>query len=177
MSSRITFKTPNVKLFNFKGAVSMFNKESRKAVDRSLAILQFNIVQLTPVGATGDLRSSINTKVDERKGEILGVVFAGKTYALPVELGRKASPVSKTGQLSLTRWILKSSGGRSWFQALKGKYPRITVKQATFLLARSLKRKARKGQKFFEKGVNNAMPKVNQIMRQLSDDIARGLTT
>lgn len=175
MTFEMRLDVPDIVLFDTKKSETLINKESRIAMDSILINLQFEIVSLTPVGVSGDLRSSIQTEVKELPDKLIGVVFAGKKYALAVDQGRKAAPVSELGQASLSRWIDKSAKGREFFSALKGSYPKITLAQATFLLARSLKKKAREGQEFFEEGIENARPKVDSEFNQLGVNLKQGL--
>jgi hypothetical protein len=173
---KMKVKQSDLPLFDSKDASKVIEKESRRKLDNILLTLQTSIAEVTPVGATGDLRSSLKTEIKQKSGKMIGSVFYGKKYALPVNDGRKASPVSQQGQRGLMRWIQKSRKGQSYFSALKGSYPKITLKQATFLLARSLKNTARKGQKFFEKGIKNAKPDINRIYKSLGNSLVKGLT-
>jgi len=132
----------------------MMAREGRIALDNSLIKVKFEADKLTPRGSTSELAGSLNTEVRERKQFRQGVVFYGVRYALPVEFGRRAAPVSRTGQQSIRRWVEKSSAGTSLWNALKSRYPKITSKQVAFLVARKKKLKRTKGQKFFRKAVN-----------------------
>jgi hypothetical protein len=149
--------------------------DSRRNLDNILLTIQKEVAELTPVGATGDLRSSLRTNVRKKGANIIGEVFFGKKYALPVNDGRKASPVSIQGQRGLSRWIEKSRKGRAYFSGLKSAYPKVTLKQATFLLSRSMKKKARKGQKFFEEGIKNASSKINKIISNLGNKLVKDM--
>jgi hypothetical protein len=79
------------------------------------------------------------------------------------------------GQVGLRRWIEKSTKGQDYFDALQADYPEINLRQATFLLARSLKRKKREGQKFVEEGTANAIPDVDKIVSDLGDRLIKEL--
>ncbi len=127
------------------------------------------------IGPCRALRSSLKTVIKTpKKGGFKGSLWFAKKYASAVNDGRKASPVSELGQKSLRRWIQKSTKGHAYFSGLQGKYPNITLKQATFLLARSLKNKKRVGQRFFEKGIKNARPDINKIVRRLGTVLVKG---
>jgi hypothetical protein len=167
-----------------KKDIKLTQKESINALNNILLTMQNNIVELTPVGATGAMRSSVFTTIKTlKRGVIKGFVWVGKKYAPAVDLGRKAAPVSETGQISLRRWIQKSKKGRAWFNKVKSKktfftrrqkYKNLTLDQATYILARSLKRKKRKGQKFFEKGLKNSKKDINRIVKRLGTVLAKG---
>lgn len=155
--------------------IKEMSRESLIKLDNILIELQRSIAAVTPVGASGDMRSSLGTRIVRKLGVFIGEVFFGKKYAIVVNDGRKEAPVSKTGQIGLSRWIEKSSKGRDFFAGLKDDYPNITLRQATFLLARSLKKKKRDGQKFVEEGVENAAPDVNRIISDLGDKLIKVL--
>lgn len=169
----VRIKRPNIMLFKESAAQQMIDRETMKTINRALITIGNRVRSLTPVGASGDLRSSIRSSVKMRRNDIIGRLFTGKKYAMVVEEGRKASPVSKTGQRSLKRWIMLSSKGRAYFDGLRSKYPKITLKQATFLLARSLKRKKRKGQKFFSTGVKETRVQVENMFKNLGKTIRK----
>jgi hypothetical protein len=173
MMYSIKLKKPQYVVFDPKKVERVTRQEDRKAMDSALIEAQSDIIEAAPVGHTGNLRASIGTRVVEKKGVLQGIVFAGVKYALPVEFGRKASPVSQLGQVSLRRWIEKSTQGRAFFSALRNSYPKITINAAVFLLARSLKRRERKGQKFFQKGLDEAWPRMQTIFRALGRKLAK----
>jgi hypothetical protein len=156
-------------------ASKVIEKEGGIRLNNVLLTIQNSIATVTPVGATGDLRSSLRTDIKRKGGNLIGSVFFGKKYALPVNDGRKASPVSRLGQQGLARWIEKSRKGRSYFSGLKSTYPKVNLRQATFLLARSLKLRERVGQKFFEKGIENAKADINRFISRLGDSLVKGL--
>lgn len=165
---KMKFTKPDILLFNAKASKEMFDSEGRKFMNRALVKLLNDIVALTPVGATGDLRNSLAFKIFVLKDMIRGLLFAGKKYAIVVNDGRKAAPVSMTGQKSLVRWVQKSSAGRSLWTSLKSKYPKITARQVAFLVARRKKMQKTAGQKFFDKGIKNAKQDVKNIFRIFS---------
>jgi len=169
-------KMPNTKLFDLSEGTRAIKQEAIKAMNRAVAVIESNVISEAPVGATGDLRSSINSNVKSTGQSVIGIVFAGKRYAMPVNDGRKASPVSATGQLSIKRWVEKSSGGRALWSSLRAKYPKITSKQVAFLVARKKKQKATKGQKFFDKGFELSVSEINRIFKQFNIRVAEKLS-
>lgn len=171
----IKIKSSDFPIFDKKDTRAT-EKESMNKLNNILLTIQNHVAIVTPVGATGSLRSSLKTTIRKTKiGKMIGSVLFGKKYAGAVNDGRKASPVSKLGQKSLRRWIQKSTKGRSYFNSLKDKYPKITLRSAVFLLARSMKQKERKGQEFFEKGIKNAKADINRIVSRLGTILVRGL--
>ena len=167
--------TKDLPIVDSKKAEKVIEKESVNRMNNVLLSIQNEVSKETPVGSTGDLRSSLNTEIKRVAGNLIGSVFFGKKYALPVNDGRKASPVSVVGQRGLSRWIQKSTKGRAYFSGLKSSYPKITLRQATFLLARSMKRRARKAQQFFEKGIANAQSDINRFVSGLGDRLVKRL--
>lgn len=167
MSVEWKFEVPDTPLFDIKKAKALHEREIGIAIDSALSEVQRNIVQHTaPHGATGNLKASIRT---ERKGTE-GRVFAGAKYAIPVELGRKEAPVPFR---ALINWVRLSAKGQAFHASLRESYPRISAASAAFVLARSMKRKARAGQEFFKKGVDMSRDTINQILGKLLEDIGR----
>lgn len=164
---------PRIVLFDPKKSEVMLNQEGRIAMDSALIEAQREIVDETPVGVSGDMRASIQTMIKIVGKIIQGIVFAGKKYALPVNFGRKASPVSKLGQMSIQRWVEKSTAGRELWGALSSKYPGISSRAVAFLVSRKKKQRRTKGQRFFDKGINKAMPEIRRIFKGMGLKMAR----
>lgn len=168
-------KKPRINLFDPVATERILTQEGKIAMDSSLIEIQNEVIKETPVGVAGDLRSSIGTELFITGGFFQGVVFAGKKYALPLNFGRKASPVSVIGQQSLARWVEKSTAGQELFAALKSKYPKITPRAVAFLIARKKKTKRTKGTKFFDNGVSNALPEVRRLFTKMGIKLKKEL--
>jgi hypothetical protein len=139
-----------------------------RALDRALSDLQREIVKKAPHGVSGNLAAGIQT---ERKG-LSGRVFSGAKYGLPVEFGRKAKwpPVEP-----LVEWVRLSSGGQSFFQAVRAKWPDIDEEGAAFIIARSMSRRAREGKFFFKAGAEEARADVDRAFADALTEINEGL--
>lgn len=173
---KVKMKEPKINLFKPKKATDIFEREGEVAMNRALVEMQNNIVPLVPRGVTSRLVNSIRTIVKKiAEAVIRGKVFSDlqEPYGIVQESGRRAAPVSAGGQELIARWIRLSTNGQAYFNALKQTYPKITVRQATFLLARSMKRRARKGKEFFKKGVEKSLPAVDRIFNQMFDRITK----
>lgn len=128
-----------------------------------LAELQKN----SPVGATGSMRRGWVMDEEYRntpQGRVVTVsIHNPLVYVEPTEYGRKASPVSKEGQKSIQQWV----------QRKLGKSP-AESKSIAFLICRKKALFPTKGQRFIEKTLAYAMPKiVNEIAEEFSGDASR----
>jgi len=173
---KIKFTKPKILLFDSKGAKRMMDVESRRTMAVVLVKTQGEIKDRTPVGVSGELQNSIMIEMKKIKERLIGFVFSALKYALPMNFGRKASPVSKLGQLSILRWVEKSSAGRALWQTLKGRYPKITPRQVAFLVARQKKLKRMEGKKFFEKGIQASLSFIRGAFSKHGLTLKRRLT-
>ncbi len=165
----VTFKIPKISLFNIGKATKTIMDVQRGAMDDILITVQRNVKLEAPVGHTGQLRNNIFT---ENLGDF-GKVFATAEYAPVIEFGRRAAPVSRNADL--IRWIRLSTKGQAYFSGLKQRFPKVTLKGAAFLLRRSMKRKARKANPFFEKGFDNSAGRLKQIEKETERELKRKL--
>jgi len=160
MIKKYKWKFPDIPLFNANEGIKAVNKYNSMLLDSVLTEYQQAIIQAAPVGASTQLRNSIQQeKISNNKGRII----VNAKYAATIEDGRKAAPVSASADLSLTAWVKRSIKGRKYFASLKQTYPKITVKQAVFLLKKGKKRKPTKKNPFFTRGRKKATPAVKKI--------------
>jgi len=152
-------------------AKSIITAEVNKSFQGLSAVIQSNVIFSAPVGATGQLRNSIESEVGVNQLE----VFTALSYAPVIEQGRKAAPVSSSADQALALWIRKSTKGSKWYSNFKSKYPKTTIKQAVYVLKRSMRRKARKPNPFFERGVSQSQGAIKKRIKSLSARIARRL--
>ncbi len=150
---KMKFTKPKILLLDPKGAARMMDVEGRRTMSLVLTKTQAEIKERTPVGVSGQLRDSVMTEMKKVKEKLIGFVFSALVYALPMNFGRKASPVSRTGQLSILRWVEKSKAGRALWQKLRKDYKKISSRQVAFLVARKKGEERMEGKKFFEKGI------------------------
>ncbi len=171
MIKTIKFKTPKTPLFDPALAKTFFDTNKTKFFDKILPVIQTGIKLKAPAGATVELKNSIKTRVTGDSG----FIFTDLSYAVVVNDGRRAAPVSASADASIAAWIKRSTKGQAFFSNLKSKYKRITIKQAVFLLKRGKKNKKTKGQKFFERGFRSVGAITNRTMKRLLDDVTSGL--
>lgn len=168
------WKIPHIALLNDKVAIQKFTSLSGGFVDSVLLEYQKKIVDEAPVGATGLLKNTIFT---ERNSPTKGRVYLNTKYGVVVNSGRKASPVSASADPSLEAWIKRSTSGRAFFSGLQVSYPKITIKQAIFLLKRSKKKKPTKANPFFNRGKMKASPRVSKLYSSFVSNLAKELMT
>ena len=173
MTVQFKWKIPKIPLFNHKEASALFQKEGTKTLNIMTTVVSTNIQFSAPVGATGELKNTIGTSVSYP----VGSTFTSKKYAPVIEKGRKAAPVSAQADASLSAWIRLSTKGQKYFSALKQKYPKIKLKGAIFLLKRSMKRKKRKANPFFSRGIRRSEKRLRLESGLLNRRLAQGLMT
>ena len=172
-------KAPKLTIFNTKKSVGTLDTLGRIYMDRVLLKEQNEIQKLAPTGDTGLLRASISTKLQRSVGFLTGTVFIEATkgvgsYAAVMEFGRrkgKKQPPSKV----FFGWLRNTTQGREFFADLKSTYKKITIPQAAFILARSIKKKGIKGKHYFKNGLKEAKPSVKHILKQYKKAIAKKL--
>lgn len=95
----------------WKRAPQIVIEELTAATLRAENALLEKVVELTPVGAHGFLRASMETQTPEVLGNtVLGMVGTPMSYAEPVELGTKPHPVSAAGVMSIEDWVRHKLG-------------------------------------------------------------------
>jgi len=131
------------------------DRESKAAMYESVAIVEEQVVGLTPVGATGNLRQSITTEVRGAAFQKMrGYVFTPIAYGLPVEEGRAPGRFPPIDPIEL--WVIR-----------KRIAPANEARRVAFLIARSIARHGTKGAFMFERGLDKATPKVISIWDDL----------
>lgn len=164
---------PDIPLFNPKKADKMMKDEARSFFSRATTYAQDQIQAKAPIGESGRLRGSIKKEWGDFEGSVYtDLIYAGggRGYADIVEYGRRRAYAPYR---PLINWVRLSPKGRKYFSALKKRYKRITPVGAAVILARSMGRKARKGQKFFERGSKISQPYIVQQYRRMHTNIAR----
>lgn len=166
----IKFKVPKSALFVPQKFTALMAKTTNVAVNDMTEVLKFNIRKEAPVGATTQLKNTVQSTVNKNVGR----VFTGVDYAVVIEKGRRAAPVARGANLKI--WIRRSKKGQAYFAALKSKYKNITLAGADFLLRRSLKNKKRNPDPFFERGINDSKSTLRKIQSDTLKKMAIGLT-
>lgn len=135
-------------------------KEVEVAMTSSLFMFQELIQGNTPVGAgPSHLRSSFQITNAVLRGQSMeGSVSTSLAHGFPIERGREVgSPISKTGQESITLWIK-----RTW----SNPPPDNKLKGVAFVVARAITRKGFKkkdGYKMVETAFKEGEPKAIKL--------------
>ena len=142
-------------------------REAESAVRDIAGILEREIMNEAPQGATGALRGSIVSEVRGRNLETLrGEVAATADHAASVLAGREPGAMPPWGEGSpLIRWVrtkLGVSGGES--------------KRVSFLVARAIARKGTKGRDFIGRAMEKSQSAIDERIRRLGADIAEKLS-
>lgn len=107
----------------------------------------------TPVGVTGYMRRSWKMTVsgDPNSGNMIEVTISNPAqYIGVVELGRRASPVSKEGVKSLQLWVKRKLGVTDEAKSLG----------VAYAIAKYKKKHDTPGQEFVQKTVDRVVPRV-----------------
>jgi hypothetical protein len=174
------FDTKNIPLFNPRTASERIKSLAKRTLAEMLGTTSFNIKKEAPHGATHNLFNEINTELRPMSGR----VFAGAPYSIIIEKGRRAKPVAKSADDSLMSWLRKSHGGMSMLAGVrkmmtkKGRKPPTkeqVLRSALFLLKRSMKKKKRKANPFFARGIEKAQPFLKKSADKYIKDLAKAL--
>lgn len=163
------------KMFSRDGE-RIFRKQITRSLNAITARVQTEMKLVAPVGATGFLRNSIGTEVSGTQG----TVFVGAEYAESVNNGRRAAPVGREADTSLIRWLTKSTKGRDFLGLVRSKWAKKAseeqvIRSALFILKRSMKKRKREGQKFFEKGINASRAFITKEIERLGKNIEKDM--
>lgn len=103
--------TLNMLIDAWKRAPEMVAEELTAATYEAEMLLERETKELTPVGAQGFLRASIESLEPQVMGDtVIGVVGSPMSYAESVELGTKPHPVSDAGVASIEDWVRHKLG-------------------------------------------------------------------
>jgi hypothetical protein len=161
---RYEWKVPDIPLFNPELASKEIKNDIAASLDKMTSVLQANIKLQTPRGVSRNLWNNINTY----QSELMGRVSADTDYAVVLNEGRRPG-ARRPPASALVRWIIKSSAGVAWFAKIRAANPRITVRQAAYILARSIGRKGFKND-FFDRGVDQSSA---YITKEANDLLSR----
>lgn len=135
-----------------KQAPQIVMEEIATSLQEALSLLEREIKDRMPTGATGLLRGSVTHQLiaQARGQEIAGKVFSPLSYAAPVELGTKPHfpPIAP-----LRDWVEKKLG-----------LSKSESRSVAFLIARKIAKKGTKPQKSFETGFRDNTEQVNAIL-------------
>ena len=139
-------------------------KHYRKAMQKSVVLIQKNVRPLTPV-FRGKLRDSIEWEIRGAGVNLVGVVgstMKKEIYPSVMEFGRKkgAMPPPK----ALERWV-----------QLVLMVPKKEIKGVAFIVARAIGKKKMPGRRFMRKGYNRSKRRVNTNFKKALDAITKEL--
>ena len=175
------WKIPNTALFNTQKGKALFNKVTQKHLTNMTTVVKTNVKFSAPVGATTRLRNTINDEIRGNKG----LVFTGVNYAPIIEVGRRPGPVAQAATPSLVRWLRKTRKGRRMLLITREMMMRNrkskpstaqVIRSAVYLLRRSMKRKARKPNPFFARGIKRSQKRLKFEANTMLRELAIGLS-
>lgn len=129
-------------------------------VQKSLDVFQQAVFVETPVGVSGNLRSSLMTYIEGVSLDWTGTLTTALPYGLPVEFGRDPGRLPPVAALEL--WVVRKWG-------LQGE----DATQAAWALARHIGKWGTKGAFMFQKGFDNALPAVMRLWDDLPDVVIK----
>lgn len=142
----------------FQQSPKIVSDELAAATKESLVLMEREIKELTPIGASGGgggLRDSISARpVEKLSGRVIGVVGTNITYAEAVEVGTRPHfpPIEP-----LINWV-RFKLDVPWEQA-----PGVA-----YLVARKISRVGTKGQRMFKRGFESTRSEVVRIFNRAS---------
>jgi hypothetical protein len=122
--------------------------EIEKSMRVSLDTFEQAVAVETPVGVSGGLRASITTDISGTKLRLDGRVTTPLIYGAPVEFGRRPGKIPPPGPIAL--WLYRKGIVTD----------REQIRAAAWLVARAIGRRGTKGAHMFQKGFDNASPRV-----------------
>lgn len=84
--------------------------EMHAAIDETTLLVEREVKEATPTGATETLVNSIFSNTEVAANNVLGVVGTSIGHALPVELGTKPHAISHQGEEAIRDWVIKKLG-------------------------------------------------------------------
>lgn len=144
----ITFRVDSARVEQaMQRAPGEINAALQEAVTFSAADFEAAVVDHTPVGATGHLRQSITHDVQGRGADIVGRVYSQDqpVKVASVETGRRAGRMPPRAAIAL--WVHRKLG--------------TSDPGVVFLVQRAIGRRGTKGARMFQRGYQQALPRVN----------------
>jgi hypothetical protein len=137
-------------------------KEVHRTMQASVSLLESEVTERTPVGATEELRNSIYGEVrDSVYGtEVTGIVGAPVVYALPVEMGTKPHWPPKG---ALTSWV------RRKLQIVGDDH----VASVEFRIRAKIAARGTKGAHMFRKGWLASRDRIGRLWQKLANEAIR----
>ena len=102
---KYSWNVPRAPLFVESLGKALISKQVKSTLNDMTSIVKANVQFEAPVGASAMLRNKIGTAITG----LIGKVFTGVSYAIVIEKGRRAAPVSRDANLEV--WIRRSRKG------------------------------------------------------------------
>ena len=144
----ITFDARAVNKMLARFGSDAMGKRTRAAMNESLAYMQGQVQEGTPVGVAGNLRGSIITDIRGHSVDLSGKVFSPLPYARYVEFGRRPGKFPPRGPIEL--WARRKLGDASLW----------------FVVARAIARRGTKGHFMFRNAWRSGKGNVELIFRR-----------
>jgi len=125
-------------------------KQFKAALERSVLVMEREVAERTPVGATGHLRSAIFSEVRTTPEEMAGLVFTPSEHAPFVEFDTKPH-WAPPGALA------------DWVHFVLG-VPQDEVPSVEYVVRRAIAQRGTKGKRMFEKGSEASEGRVRGFM-------------
>lgn len=145
MELSLEFKIPNVPLFKRGEGPRIVREELMAATEFGVLAMEQAILPLVPVDR-GTLRGGVQTKVFGEGVSVIGRVFNPLGHALPVEHGSRPHWPPMAPLQAWAARVLGVSGAEG--------------RRVAFLVARAISRRGTKAHHMFERGFNQAKPRV-----------------
>jgi hypothetical protein len=125
--------------------------EMHAAIDECTMLVEREVKENTPTGATETLVNSIFSNTEVASDSVIGMVATSAVHALPVELGTKPHSISIAGQQAIRDWVIKKLGIAA-----------DEVDAVTNAVIWKIRRYGTKGAHMFERAFNSTRPQVEQ---------------
>jgi hypothetical protein len=146
----------------FKEAPQLAERELMAAMTEATMLLQREVTEYIPRGATGLTAASVTSDVFSTSAGVLGVVGSSQPSALFVEAGRRPGKgVSKDGQEALGAWAKAVLGVSE--EEKKG---------VVFLIARKIKRDGIVAKRPFARALEDCGPEIDRMFEEAAGRIA-----
>lgn len=132
-------------------APDLVREEMRAAIDESSLLVEREVKENTPTGATETLVNSIFSSTEVYADNVLGVVATSIAHAVPVELGTKPHSISIAGQQAIRDWVVKKLGVGA-----------DEVDSVTQAVIWKIRKYGTEGAHMFERAFNTTRPQVEQ---------------
>jgi hypothetical protein len=138
-------------------------------------LLEREIKEDTPVGATSSLRQSIHSDAPRTLANtVIGVVGTASMHALPVELGTKPHfpPIEP-----LITWLEASPQGQALMARARARDPGVLYYEVAQGIARKIAVRGTLGVGMFHRNARQLQPQIRGLYEEAAQRIAEGLAS